>query len=143
MVFNDIIYSGNTYKKMNQKDRKVEWEELIKLLKKVVVKIDTQKYKAIYGIPRGGIVIAVVLSHMINKPIILKLEKKIEREILIVDDIVDSGETLKTAKTLYPNTDFLSLFVKEKTPLLPDYYGEVVPQHLWVVFPWEYKIKNR
>ena len=48
----------------------------------------------IYGIPRGGLCLAVALSHKLN----IELLKEPRNNILIVDDIYDSGETLHRYK---------------------------------------------
>ena len=86
--------------------------------------------------PRGGKVVAVVLSHMLDIPILERFEPKIATRILVVDDIVDSGATLNAMKRLYPNTHFLSIYVKENATT-PEYYYEILPQNIWVKFCWE------
>jgi hypoxanthine phosphoribosyltransferase len=129
------------HKKKNQIIKKVKWEEITSALRTI---IDTQrlttkkcKYKVIYGIPRGGMVVAVALSYMLNIPVIEKFEPKIAKEILVTDDIVDSGATLKAMKTMYPNTDFLSIYVKEKAKKRPDYYYLTIQEKYWLKFPYE------
>ena len=49
-----------------------------------------KKYKNIYGIPRGGLIPSVLISHKFNIPISLVIESN----TLIIDDICDSGETM-------------------------------------------------
>jgi GTP cyclohydrolase I len=77
----------------------------------------------VYGVPRGGIPVAYLLScfgEVVDKP---------EDANLIVDDIVDSGETRGRYTNTYPTTLFMDL-----ARYLPE--GLRQPGQ-WVVFPWE------
>ena len=57
------------------------------------------KLAAIGGLPRGGLVPAVMLSHKMGVPFVSQANiAKVPGNILIVDDICDSGETLKQFK---------------------------------------------
>jgi hypoxanthine phosphoribosyltransferase len=128
------------HKKNNQQNKIIKWEDIMHALQTIVnkysFKIVSNKYIAIYGVPRGGKVVAVVLSHMLNLPILERFEPKIATRILVVDDIVDSGATLNAMKRLYPNTHFLSIYVKESATT-PEYYYEKIRDEQWMVFPWE------
>lgn len=63
------------------------------------------------------------------------------KKVLIVDDIVDSGKTLKEIIDLlqnkYPNTEFkiASIFYKHTACIKPDYY--VKEANKWIDFFWE------
>ena len=53
---------------------------------------------AIYGLPRGGLPIAVSLSHTLKLPLLMNYyDRKVvtHKKILVVDDIADTGETLE------------------------------------------------
>ncbi len=74
----------------------------------------------VYGVPRGGIPVALALmAYLQAVPVSSAKEAD-----LIVDDIIDSGETQRTYAALYPEKPFLPLVVKDR---LED----------WYVFPWE------
>lgn len=92
------------------------------------------KYDAIYGIPRGGIAVAVELSNLLNLPLISEPRKN----TLVVDDIVDNGMTILN----YKEFDTASLFVKEKSSVVPTYYVNKIADE-WVVFPWEVTKENK
>jgi len=68
------------------------------------------------------------------------------RNILIVDDIVDSGETLKLViKSLsqrYPNANFktASLFYKESASIKPNWYAQYATD--WIDFFWATDLRN-
>ena len=63
-----------------------------------------------------------------------------DSNVLLVDDIADSGRTLKVALehvyTFKPKSvRVLTLFKKSRSIITPDYFHEVIDK--WVVFPWE------
>ena len=58
---------------------------------------------AIYGQPRGGLPIAVALSHTLEKPLVTDIKfikdmKKMGKSVLWVDDIVDTKKTFNESK---------------------------------------------
>ena len=76
-----------------------------------------KKYEGLYPIPRGGYYPAIRLSQMLELPIITFTTKN----ILIVDDIVDSGKTMEQ----YKNYDKAVVYAKEQSKDKVDYYGAV------------------
>ena len=128
-------------------DKKViSYNEYSYHVKKLALAIDTH-FDAIYGLPRGGLPIAVSLSHLLDKPVVMSIEQfKLEfpkdRTLLIVDDIVDTGETLKA---LTKNIDIryltASLYYKPlRSSFKPDYY--LIETDAWEVFPWETEVSK-
>lgn len=97
---------------------------------------NVNEYVAVTGIPRGGLIPAVMLSHKLGLKYI-PYEQAISkrRPILVVDDISDSGLTL----TDIGNKGFktATLCVRYNTQYTPDYYGEEITSDRWLVFPWE------
>ena len=67
------------------------------------------------------------------------------KKVLIVDDIIDSGETmvevLKVLKDKFPDVEFkiATLFYKQTALLKPDFY--VKEANEWIDFFWEVDIK--
>ncbi|MBU3013748.1 phosphoribosyltransferase [Poseidonibacter lekithochrous] len=67
------------------------------------------------------------------------------KRVLIIDDIVDSGETmeeiLKILKEKFPNVEFklATLFYKKTAVLQPDYTVREATQ--WIDFFWEIDVK--
>lgn len=100
-------------------------------------KIDSSRYTSIYGIPRGGIYIAIQLSTLLNLPIVEKNE--IHKRTLIVDDLADSGRT----RDRYPNNDFACLYNKPHTPFLSGiaYISDTIDG--WVEFFWEREVNEQ
>jgi xanthine phosphoribosyltransferase len=63
------------------------------------------------------------------------------KSILVIDDIVDTGETVEYVITLLKDglptatIKTAALFYKPKSKIKPDYY--VAETNDWIVFPWE------
>ena len=81
----------------------VDWDEINALVFRLRFKIGF--FKNIYGLPRGGLIPAVMLSHQLGIPM---AKGDIGPDTLIVDDICDSGETLDK---LVKNTKHYILFL--------------------------------
>jgi hypoxanthine phosphoribosyltransferase len=96
-------------------------------LKEQILK--NKKIKNIYGIPRGGLVLAVYLSHKTNLP----LTDQITKNTLIVDDISDSGKTLKS----FINNFIATIHYCNNSLVKPSYYVFLKKENTWIVYPWE------
>lgn len=88
----------------------------------------------IYGVPRGGLPLAVALSHRLQLP----LRNAITPSTLVVDDIWDSGRTLRVlaerhGEAMGPVCVWLT---REEDPV--GYFAHAMNiGEYWVVFPWE------
>lgn len=91
-------------------------------------------YKSIYPIPRGGYFTAIELSRLLNTPI--ECDKaNIDHTTLVVDDICDSGKTIKE----FDGYDTAVAFVKERSLNKVSFSGRIVPENDWLVFPDEHE----
>ena len=90
---------------------------------------------AIYGPPRGGLPIAVTLSHWLGVPLIKDYweTEKLDK-VLIVDDIADTGKTLESL--IGPKFITYTIYYHKQSTVVPDYYC-FEKKDDWVVFPWE------
>lgn len=117
--------------------RYVSWKDMEDFLSTVVEKYKDKKLTGVCGLPRGGLIFAVVLSNRLNIPMLYAPVKG----CLIVDDICDSGESLLH---YYKNTsgkkldyEIVTMFYKEnKLGVKPDYWFMEKGDD-WIVFPWE------
>lgn len=92
-------------------------------------------FTEIYGIPRGGLILAVMLSYTMGIPLILD-KHKVTKDTLVVDDISDSGNTVLELERQWRFSPVLvTLFHKKDTRRKPDFSRHLARQ--WVVFPWE------
>ena len=115
-------------------------EVLVDNLTEQINKMDKKPFY-IYGVPRGGAIPAVWLSHKTGIDYYQLNSAQISKtadlsHILIVDDICDSGETIKKLKENFPKCQTATLYYKETAIDKPDIYGETVGEE-WLVFPWE------
>lgn len=74
------------------------YKKFLKGMTVIVNELSKKKYKfdGIYPIPRGGLIPGVFLSHSLDLPILDIYD--VTEKTLIVDDICDTGETLKKFK---------------------------------------------
>lgn len=114
---------------------KYTWEEFEKDCEKIATWAKKLNIKNIYGIPRGGLVIAVKLSHLLDVPIVLNRDD-ISPDTLIVDDIVDGGHTIERVLAITGRRGHVaSIFFNTTATRTPHFF--VREKTSWVVFPWE------
>ncbi len=142
----------------------VTWDDIENQTLKIVEDILASGFypDVIVGILRGGWVIARLVSDymdieetgsigikfyskvgktlkepLITQPLITNVRDK---KVLIVDDVSDSGKTLKVVTELvklYGPKHIMtaSLYIKPWTIMVPDFYA--VSTEKWIFFPWE------
>ena len=106
------------------------WSEFDKSVDYIANKCKFLEFSGIYGIPRGGLCLAVALSHKLK----LNLISEPIKNSLIVDDVYETGITLNTFKNI-EGAMFFVLFSKIK----PIWWNTVHTSEKseWIVFPWE------
>ena len=106
------------------------WDQFDRSVEYIDNKCKFLEFSGIYGVPRGGLCLAVALSHKLK----LNLISEPIKNSLIVDDIYETGITLKTFKNIEGATFFV-LFSKIK----PTWWNTVFISNKsqWIVFPWE------
>ena len=108
------------------------WNEFDKSVDYIANQCKFWKLSGIYGVPRGGLCLAVALSHKLN----IQLIEKPLKYSLIVDDVFETGITLRSFKDI-EGAKFFVLISKKK----PIWWNTVNLSHKkeWIVFPWENK----
>ena len=106
------------------------WSEFDKSVDYIANQCKKMKLTGIYGVPRGGLCLAVALSHKLN----LQLLEKPLKNSLIVDDVYETGITLSNFKNI-EGVNFFVLVSKKK----PVWWKSVnlSLNEEWIVFPWE------
>lgn len=123
----------------------ITWSDIDSLISNITLDIQRADYQInnIYGISRGGLIPAVLLSHKLSIP----LTNNVVENTLIVDDIVNKNNLLE--KTLNDSNYYLrhnydiytaSLIKREKSLFDPTFIGLDVDYNDWVIFPWDYEI---
>ena len=108
------------------------WADFDRSVEFIAKKCKFLKISGIYGIPRGGLCLAVALSHKLK----IKLISKPIENSLIVDDIYETGQTLNSFKNIKGAIFYVLITKKE-----PSWWNSVnfINPNEWVVFPWENK----
>ncbi len=106
------------------------WEDFDKSVEHIANKCKFLELSGIYGVPRGGLCLAVALSHKLK----INLISEPKKNSLIVDDVYETGITLNTFKNIEEATFFV-LFSKIK----PTWWNSVfvLEESEWIYFPWE------
>tara|TARA_B100000161_G_C33369037_1_gene332441 strand:- start:104 stop:499 length:396 start_codon:yes stop_codon:yes gene_type:complete len=110
--------------------RYFDWNEFDKSVEHIANKCKFSDFSGIYGVPRGGLCLAVALSHKLN----INLISKPKKNSLIVDDVYETGITLNSFRDI-EGAMFFVLFSKIK----PKWWNTVFisEKSEWIVFPWE------
>ena len=106
------------------------WNDFDKSVEHIANKCNFLEFSGIYAIPRGGLCLAVALSHKLK----INLISEPIKNSLIVDDVYETGITLNTFKDI-EGAMFFVLFSKIK----PKWWNTVhiSKEKEWIVFPWE------
>ena len=118
----------------------ITWKEYDVMIKQLVrwVKMECEEeIGAVYGLPRGGLPIAVSLSHSLELPLLMDYyDRKVvtDKKILVVDDIADTGKTLRDFQN--PHNIICTLHYHDMSIVRPDFYCENKCDK-WIVYPWE------
>ena len=89
----------------------------------------------VYGPPRGGLALAVMLSHALDLPFLTEPVK----DCLWVDDIVDTGKALYPYKSQDVYT--ASMYYNESLSCCaPDFWYKEKRKGTWIAFPWEFRV---
>ena len=111
------------------------WQEFDKSVEYIANKCKNLEFAGIYGIPRGGLCLAVALSHKLK----VKLISEPIKNSLIVDDVYETGFTLNPLRKV-EGAMFFVLFSKKE----PSWWNAVniAQKKEWIVFPWENSINT-
>ena len=112
------------------------WEEFDKSVEEIANKCKFLEFSGIYGVPRGGLCLAVTLSHKLK----INLISEPRENSLIVDDVYETGITLNNLKDI-EGAMFFVLFSKIK----PTWWNTVFisKKSQWIVFPWENTLNSK
>ena len=130
--FNTIL---GTIQVMTQIQRRYTWGEFEKDVRAIAAWAENVNVTEVYGVPRGGLVPAVVLSHELRVPIVVN-ESDITESTLVVDDIIDTGESVATlVSNLNVRPKVAAIYAGQCRAFTPDF--SIREKDDWVVFPWE------
>jgi len=112
----------------------LSWDIIETLVDMLVMNIKKSEIDSIMGLPRGGLIPAVMLSHKLDLPLVFEPTEK----TLIVDDICDSGETFIEMWKTHTRNKFACLHYKPHTSIFIPYTWAISwDSDDWIVYPWE------
>jgi len=121
-----------------------------------------KEWTTIVAIARGGLVPAAIIAHLFSIRHIetictisynddtleqesLKILTEFSSEsdnILVIDDLVDSGKTFKLVREMLPNAHFACVYAKPTGIPTTDTYFKLFSHDTWLVFPWEEQVEE-
>lgn len=113
----------------------LSWEDFDAFIKKTIdhLNMTDKHYSGVFGLPRGGLIPAVVLSHKLHLPLLQAPAK----DCIIVDDINDTGVTLQHY-LLNDDYKIITWVFRESSAKKYHFNGLTINKQAgWVVFPWE------
>jgi adenine/guanine phosphoribosyltransferase-like PRPP-binding protein len=134
----------------------ISWEQLHRDSKALAWRlVDMQTWKGIVTITRGGLVPASIIAReleirLVDTVCISSYEErdkgastilkpvKIDSEgWLLVDDLVDTGQTARIVREMLPKAHFATVYAKPEGRPLVDTFITEVSQDTWILFPWD------
>jgi xanthine phosphoribosyltransferase len=137
----------------------VSWEEIHRDARALAWRVaGGGPYRGIIAVARGGLVPAALVAreldirfidticiasyhdaaHHAGGPVqVLKAIAGDGAGFLIIDDLVDTGETARAVRDMLPKAHFATLYAKPAGRPMVDTFVTEVSQDTWIVFPWE------
>ena len=145
-----------------EKHYPVSWDQLHRDCRALAWRLaETGPFAAIVCITRGGLVPAAIVARELNLRLIeticvesyagvgkqgeLRILKGVAQNLikdggkglLIVDDLVDTGQTARVVRELIPQAHFATVYAKPMGRDLVDTFVTEVSQDTWIFFPWD------
>tara|TARA_B100001250_G_scaffold378671_1_gene368696 strand:- start:382 stop:768 length:387 start_codon:yes stop_codon:yes gene_type:complete len=109
---------------------KLSWNEFDECIFSISKQCKEKKFEGVYGFPRGGLCLAVALSHSLG----LRLLNEPRNNSLIIDDIYDTGYTLESIRHFKGSETYV--WVSKTEPSWWNAY-KYIEGNEWIIFPWE------
>ena len=112
----------------------LSWDDVSQLVDTLCEKIitDVPNIDSVFGLKRGGLIPAVMVSHKLGLP----WSDVMLPNTLVIDDIADTGVTLKNTIGVYTAV----LHYKPHTSCYkPNVYASLHEGDEWIIYPWERK----
>ncbi|HIJ63607.1 MAG TPA: xanthine phosphoribosyltransferase [Rhodospirillaceae bacterium] len=114
-------------------------------------------FTGIVAVARGGLIPAAIVAReldlrLVDTVCVVSYDGRMRRDEpprvikpvagdgdgwLVVDDLVDSGDTLRCLRHLLPKGHFATIYAKPDGASLVDTWVTAIEQDLWLVFPWD------
>ncbi|MEM7173390.1 MAG: xanthine phosphoribosyltransferase [Pseudomonadota bacterium] len=145
-----------------QKTFPVSWDQLHRDSRALAWRlVSGGPWNGIAAVTRGGLVPAAIIARELDirlidtvcirsyrenkvrgEPEILKTVDSDGDGWLIIDDLVDTGQTAQLVRELLPKAHFATVYAKPAgRPLVESYITEV-SQDTWILFPWDAELQS-
>ncbi|MEM7240864.1 MAG: xanthine phosphoribosyltransferase [Pseudomonadota bacterium] len=148
----------------HEKGFHVSWDQLHRDARALAWRLDGKgpldgEWKALVAITRGGLAPAMIIARELDirkvdtisvksydfqnqseAEILKDVDRKLIGDgegILVIDDLVDTGNTLEVVRKMIPNAHYATLYAKPKGAPLVDSFITEVSQDTWIFFPWD------
>ncbi len=141
----------------------VTWDQIHRDAKALAWRLldEKQTWKGIVAVTRGGMIPACIIARELNLRMIetfcvSSYDHKDQREAdilkdlpsvgdgegwLVIDDLVDTGNTYKVIRDHLPKAHFACVYAKPKGVTTADTFVIEVSQDTWVYFPWDMEVQ--
>jgi xanthine phosphoribosyltransferase len=137
----------------------VTWDDIDRDAERLAAQALVRRpWDGILAIARGGLIPAALVAHRlaIRRIDVIAIQTYDDRSLgspdilqmpridgegagwLAVDDLVDTGVTMRMVRTIYPRITVGVLYTKPLGHSLADAFVRSVPQDTWIRFPWEH-----
>lgn len=134
----------------------ISWEQLHRDSKALAWRlVDMKAWQGIVTITRGGLVPASIIARELEirlvdtvcissyderdqgESTILKSVDTDGEDWLLIDDLVDTGQTARIVREMLPKAHFATVYAKPEGRPLVDSFITEVSQDTWILFPWD------
>jgi xanthine phosphoribosyltransferase len=134
----------------------ISWEQLHRDSKALAWRlVDLEKWQGIVAITRGGMVPASIIARELEirhvdtvcvssydvreqgKITVLKSVNMDGKDWLLIDDLVDTGQTARIVRDMLPKAHFATVYAKPEGRPIVDTFITEVSQDTWILFPWD------
>jgi xanthine phosphoribosyltransferase len=141
----------------------VSWDELHRHSRALAWRLnDLGPWQGIIAVTRGGLVPAAIVARELDVRLVdtvcltsyappeagapestrgaVRVLKRVAGDgegYLIIDDLVDTGETARVVRDMLPKAHFATVFAKPAGRPLVDTFVTEVSQDTWIYFPWD------
>ena len=139
-----------------RKSFNLSWEEFHRDTRKMASQlVPANQWEGIIAITRGGLIPAAIIARELNIRLVdtvcvASYEHTEQRDInilkhaegngegmLLVDDLVDTGNTAIAVRKLLPKAHFVTIYAKPAGRPVVDQFISEIEQDIWIHFPWD------
>ncbi|PLX35558.1 MAG: xanthine phosphoribosyltransferase [Hyphomicrobiales bacterium] len=151
-----------------RKDYPVSWDQMHRDARALAWRLgEMREWKAVVSITRGGLVPAAIIARELDLRLIdticitsyegdraqklgqTRILKNVsdeilngipQQDVLVVDDLVDTGTTAKVVRQMLPDAHLATIYAKPAGRPLVDTFVTEVSQDTWIYLPWDLEL---